>query len=84
MDKRRWNKDFASESENAARQQHMKTFFPQTKVLRNQRHTRCATVKDKNGNILSDKQSKTKRWYEHCNEVLNRENLRNPASIAGI
>ena len=28
MDKRRWNKDFASESENAARQQHMKTFFP--------------------------------------------------------
>ena len=83
MDKRRWNKDFASESENAARQQHMKTFFPQTKVLRNQRHTRCATVKDKN-DILSDKQRKTKRWYEHCNEVLNRENLRNPASIAGI
>ena len=63
MDKRRWNKDFASESENAARQQHMKAFFPRTKVLRNQRQTRCATVKDKNGNILSDKQSKTKRWY---------------------
>ena len=83
MDKRRWNKDFASESENAARQQHMKTFFPQTKVLRNQRHTRCATVKDKN-DMLSDKQRKTKRWYEHFNEVLNREKLSNPVSILEI
>ena len=83
MDKRRWNKDIASESENAA-QQHENNFFSRTKVLRNERQTHCATVKNKNDNILSDKESKTKRCYEHWNEVLNRENPSNPVSIAGI
>ena len=34
--------------------------------------------------ILSDKESKTKMWYEHFNEVLNRENPSNPVSIAEI
>ena len=35
---------------------------------------------DKNGKILSDKESKTKRWLEHFSEVLNRENPSNPVS----
>ena len=33
---------------------------------------------------LSDKESQTQRWYEHFNEVLNRENPSNPVSIAEI
>ena len=33
---------------------------------------------------LSDKESQTQRWYEHFNEVLNRENPSNPVSIVKI
>ena len=36
--------------------------------MSNERQTHGAVVKDKNGNILSDKKSKTNRWYEHFNE----------------
>ena len=35
---------------------------------------------DKNGKILNDKESKTKRWLEQFSEVLNRENPSNPVS----
>ncbi len=35
---------------------------------------------DKNGKILNDKESKTKRWLEHFSEVLNREDPSNPVS----
>ena len=74
----------ASESENAARQQHKKILYSRTKVLSSERQTHGAAEKDKNGNILSDKESKTNRWYEYFNEVLNRENPSNPISIPEI
>ena len=35
---------------------------------------------DKNGKILNDKESKTKRWLKHFTEVLNIENPSNPVS----
>ena len=35
---------------------------------------------DKNGMILNDKESKTKRLLEHFSEVLNRENPSNPVN----
>ena len=83
MDKRRWTDDLANEAENAAQLvQHMKTLYSLTKVLSNERPRRSAAVKDKNGNILNDKESKTKRWYEHFNDVLDREKSSNPVSIA--
>ena len=47
--------------------------------MSNERPTHSATVKDK-----TDKESKTKRWYGHFNEVLNRENPSNPVSIVKI
>ena len=62
----------------------MKILYSWTKALSNERQTHSAVVKDKNGNILSDKVIKTKRWYEHFNEVLNREKLSNPVSIPEI
>lgn len=68
MNKWRWNKDIASESESDARQQHKKILYSWNKVLSDERQTHGAVVKDKNGNILSDKKSKTNRWYEHFNE----------------
>ena len=55
MGKWRWNKDIASESESAARQQHMKILYSWIMVLSNKRQAHSAAVKDKNGNILRDK-----------------------------
>jgi len=64
----------------------MKTLYTLTTVLRsgNQRPSQSAAVMDKNGKILNDKESKTKRWLEHFTEVLNRENPRNPKSETEI
>ena len=59
----------------------MKTVYSRTKVLSNERPRQSAAVKDKNGNILNDKESKTERWYEYFYEVLNRENPSNQVSI---
>jgi len=80
VDKRRWTEEIAEEAENAAKQQHMKTLYTLTKVLSNERPRQSAAVMDKNGKILNDKESKTKRWLEHFSEVLNRENPSNPVS----
>jgi len=77
VDKTRWTEEIAEEAENAAKQQHMKTLYTLTKVLRPRQ---SATVMDKNGKILNDKESKTKQWLEHFSEVLNRENPSNPVS----
>jgi len=80
VDKRRWTEEIAEEAENAAKQQHMKTLYTLTKVLSNERPRQSAAVMDKNGKILNDKVSKTKRRLEHFSEVLNRENPSNPVS----
>ena len=80
VDKRRWTEEIAEEAENEAKQQHMKTLYTLTKVLSNERPRQSAAVMDKNGKILNDKESKTKRWLEHFSEVLNRENPSNPVS----
>lgn len=61
MDRRQWTDDTANEVENAARQQHIKTLYSPTKVLSNDRPRQSAAVKDKSGNILNAKESKTKR-----------------------
>ena len=45
-----------------------------------ERTRQSPAVMDKNGKILYDKESKTKRWLEHFFEVLNRENPSNPES----
>ena len=83
MDKRRWTEEIAEEAENAARKQRMKTLYTLTTVLSNERPRQSAAVMDKNGKILNDKESKTRRWLEHFTEVL-RENPSNPTSEAEI
>ena len=80
MDKRRWTEEIAEEAENETKRQHMKTLYTLTKVLSNERPRQSAAVMDKNGKILNDKESKTKRWLEHFSEVLNRNNPSNPVS----
>lgn len=83
VNKRRRTEEIA-EAENASRQQHMKTLYTLTKVLSNERLRQYAAVKDKNGNILNDKGSITRRRLEHLNEVLERENSSNPVSVTEI
>ena len=78
VDKRRWTEEIAKEAENAAKQQHMKTLYTLTKVLSNERPRQSATVMDKTGKFLNDKESKIRRRLEHFSEVLNRENPSNP------
>lgn len=84
VNKRRRTEEIAEEAENASRQQHMKTLYTLTKVLSNERLRQYAAVKDKNGNILNDKGSITRRRLEHFNEVLERENSSNPVSVTEI
>jgi len=84
VDKRRWTEEIAEKAENAAGKQHMKTLYTLTTVLNNERPRQSAAVMDKNGKILNDKESKTKRWLEHFAEVLNRENPSNPISETEI
>lgn len=61
MDRRQQTDDIANEAENAAGQHHIKTLYSPTKVLSNDRPRQSAAVKDKSGNILNAKESKTKR-----------------------
>jgi len=78
VDKRRWTEEIAKEAENAAKQQRMKTLYTLTEVLSNERPRQSAAEMDKTGKILTDKESKIRRWLEHFSEVLNRENPSNP------
>ena len=60
------------------------TLYSLTTVLSNERPRQSAAVMDKNGKILKDKESKTRRWLEYFTEVLNRENPSNVISETEI
>ena len=60
------------------------TLYSLTTVLSNERPRQSAAVMDKNGKILNDKESKTRRWLEYFTEVLNRENPSNVISETEI
>ena len=51
-DKKKWMENIASEAEDAARKQHMKTLYGLTKILCNERPRQSTAVLDKNGNLL--------------------------------
>ena len=55
MDKTRWTEEIVEEAENVAKQQHMKTIYTLTKVLRARQ---SPAVMDKNGKILMIKKVK--------------------------
>ena len=77
-DKKKWMENIASEAEEAARSQHMKTLYRLTKTLCNGRPRQSTAVLDKNGNLISGKAEVQSRWTEHFKEVLNREEPANP------
>ena len=77
-DKRKWMDGITSEAEDAARKQHMRTFYGLTKVLCNERSRSSTAIPDKSGNLVSGKKEMQSRWTEHFREVLNREEPTDP------
>ena len=71
----------ASEAEDAARKQHMRTLYGLTKVLCNERSKSSTTILDKRGNLVSGKKEMQARWTEHFREELNREEPTDPITI---
>ena len=71
----------ASEAEDAARKQHMRTLYGLTKVLCNERSKSSTTILDKSGNLVSGKKEMQARWTEHFREVLNREEPTDPITM---
>ena len=83
-DKKKWLNNIASQAEEAARSQHMKTLYVLTKTLNNgsQSQSRQSTsVMDKHGNLLGNKKDIQDRWTEHLKEVLSKEPPQNPITI---
>ena len=72
-DKKKWVDNIASDAEEAARSQHMKTLHGLTKTLCNERPRQSAAVLDKNCTLISGKTEILSRWTEHFQEALNRD-----------
>ena len=77
-DKKKWLEEIATEAEEAARSQHMKTLYGLTRKLCNERPGHSTAVLDKDSNLLSKKEDIQERWTEHFKEVLNRGQPDNP------
>ena len=77
-DKRKWLENIATEAEDAARKQHMRTLYGLTKTLCNERQRRSTAVFDKEGNLISGKDAIKSRWTEHFKDVFNTDEPENP------
>ena len=71
----------ASEAEDAARKQQMRTLYRLTKVLCNERPQSSSAILDKSGNLVKGKKEMQARWTEHFREVLNREEPTDPITM---
>ena len=56
---------------------HMKTEYEITRVISNKRKGTTTTARDKNGKTLSIHEQRKKRWKEHFEEILNRQQPEN-------
>ena len=72
-DKRSYIEDLAREAEQAAARGQMGTVYRITKQLCTRASRNCATIKDRNGNVLTSENEQAERWVEHFREVLNQE-----------
>ena len=64
-DKRKWADELASEAERPAGNGRMNELYQITKTLCNEKPKTCNTVKDKDGNLLTNYSVRRKRWQEH-------------------
>jgi hypothetical protein len=80
-DKKQYYENLATEAETAARKQDMKTLYKITTELRGGHKNTEPPVKDKNGLVITSETEKIKRWKEHFETILNREEPRLRADI---
>ncbi|GFS24597.1 hypothetical protein ElyMa_007007200 [Elysia marginata] len=78
QDKKNWLEAKAKEAEEAARNQRSKTLYSIVKTLTNERPRQSAAIKGKENNIITNSEGSRKRWKEHFNEILNRNEPVNP------
>ena len=81
-DKRQWIDNLASDAQRAAENGQMKSLYEITKTLCNDKPRNITSVKDKQGNIITDDKGRKERWKEHLEEILNREIPTNPVEIS--
>ena len=74
-DKKKWLEGIASEAEEEACSQHMKTLHGLTKKLCDERPNHGTVVLDKHWNLFSKKDEVQKCWTEHLGKVLTTSQL---------
>ena len=80
-DEKKWMKNIASEADDAATKQHIKTLYGLTKTLCNEIPRQSTAVLDKNENLVSGKDEVRSRWTEHFKGVLNRKRNQKTQSL---
>lgn len=80
-DKRKWISDIATEAEEGASKQDMKTLYRITKTLSGRRRQTNKPVQSKEGKLLATKEQQMDRWREHFEEILNRTPLLDPLEV---
>ena len=83
QDKRDYVEQLAQEAEIACSKGDIKSLYNTTKQLSGRRSNSSATVKDKNGNVLTKIEDQLKRWKDNFEEVLNRPSPTDPPTIEG-
>ena len=74
-DKRTYIDNLATNAQQAAAKNDMKTLYNITKQLSGKRTNNNKPVKDKQGNFISNEREQINRWKEHFAECLNREQI---------
>ncbi|CAC5370965.1 unnamed protein product [Mytilus coruscus] len=82
-DKRDYVEQLAQEAEIACSKGDIKSLYNTTKQLSCRRSNSNATVKDKNGNVITKIEEQLKRWKDDFEEVLNRPPPTDPPNIEG-
>ncbi|CAG2251701.1 unnamed protein product [Mytilus edulis] len=83
QDKRNYVEQLAQEAEITCSKGDMKYPYNTTKQLSGRRSNSNATVKEKNGNVITKIEKQLKRWKYHFEEVLNRPPPTDPPNIEG-
>ena len=78
-DRRMWADEFADKTERAAENDRMKVVHSVTTTLVGEKKKQSVAVKDKHGELKTEKQEKLARYVEHFSDVLNREEPSLPA-----
>ena len=79
-EKRNWMEERANKAERAAENGRSKELYKFTKLIIGGAKKQSVGVKDKNGNIKTEKNDIMERWKEHFCEILNREDPDSPVT----